>query len=114
MFSYKKSAFAAALLLLLSIIAPAYAESQARLGSPDGWRSGELRSVTLDTVSGNQGYWLERDYRTATGVSFKATLIGGKGVAARFTTRQGGSSDGVLGSGGVYKTFMIGEFPALS
>jgi hypothetical protein len=44
-----------------------------------GWSCGEIRVIQLDAVSGNQGYWQERDYVTNDGTAIKATLLYGAG-----------------------------------
>jgi hypothetical protein len=114
MTGYKKFALTASVFLLFSLALCPVAEAELSLGSPESWRSGELRAVLLDTVSGEQGFWLERDYRTSYGFSLKATLMGGKGPVMHNIPPEGlDSDDGPLGSGGEYKTFKIGELPAL-
>jgi hypothetical protein len=75
----------------------------------DGWTCGEPRSVSLDAVSGNQGLWIERDYRTDAGVSLKATLLHGPGPKfynqpqAGVSSRAGASSYEIISIGG-YKS----------
>ena len=75
----------------------------------DGWKCGELRSVQLDAVSGNQGYWQERDYRTEKGTAVKATLLWGTGPKffnqppAGISNADGASSYEIISIGG-YKS----------
>jgi hypothetical protein len=115
MFKYKKTALTIAVLLFSTTFGEAYSEVQPLSpGTPKGWTGGELRTVSLDTVSGNQGFWLERDYRTENGVPLKAISMGGKGPATRFFPAPGlESSDGPLGAGKTYKTFTVGDYPAV-
>jgi len=40
-----------------------------------GWACGELRTTVLDTASGNQGVWMEREYRTTSGGKLRAILM---------------------------------------
>ena len=68
--------------ILLTVLALAFALPVfAAGGLPEigGWQCGELRVTKLDTVSGNKGQWLERDYRTAAGTPFHAVWIDGAG-----------------------------------
>lgn len=51
----------------------------ATLPEVDGWTCGPLRETQLDAVSGHQGQWLEREYRTANGAKFLAVWIEGSG-----------------------------------
>ena len=83
------------------------AESIPSLPEIEGWVCGELRTVQLDAVSGNQGYWQERDYRTEGGVSLKATLLWGTGP--RFYNQP---TAGVSASAGeaTYEIVSIGGF----
>ena len=69
-----------------------------------------MRAVKLDTVSGNQGLWLERSCRTESGTPFKAILMTGRGAAAHAIPSVGeGSiqSDGLMGTGSTYRTLSI-------
>jgi hypothetical protein len=65
--------------LIFTFCAASSAAGTPTLPEISGWRCGELRSVQLDSVSGNHGYWQERDYRTPDGISIKATLTYGTG-----------------------------------
>ncbi|MDR1509723.1 MAG: hypothetical protein LBS53_08795 [Synergistaceae bacterium] len=79
-----------------------------------GWRCGELKSVQLDTVSGNRGYWQERDYRTPDGVSLKATLTFGTGPKFYNQPPDGTISDGEFpGLGASYEIISLAGFRAL-
>ncbi|MDR0648595.1 MAG: hypothetical protein LBF92_04615 [Synergistaceae bacterium] len=116
MSEYKKIALTAATFLLLTLMAalPAAAGAEPQLGTPDGWQRGGLKSVSFSAVSGNQGFWLERDYRTADGVPLRAILMGGKGPAMMRAPVPGvQSDDGLLGAGRAYSTFTLCGFPAL-
>ncbi|MDR1021305.1 MAG: hypothetical protein LBL73_11150 [Synergistaceae bacterium] len=117
MSEYKKCALTIAIFMLSTLMAfasPGTAQAALTLGSPDGWQCGGLKTVRLDAVSGNQGFWLERDYRTGDGVSLKAILMGGKGpVMLNVPAPQTESSDGLLGAGRTYRTLTAGGFPAL-
>ena len=67
---------------LLAAAIAALAASQAfaaALPEVDGWTCGPLRETQLDAVSGHQGQWLEREYRTANGVKFLAVWMEGAG-----------------------------------
>ena len=67
---------------LLAAAIAALAASQAfaaALPEVDGWTCGPLRETQLDAVSGRQGQWLEREYRTANGVKFLAVWMEGAG-----------------------------------
>lgn len=90
------------------------AEEAPSLGTVPGWECGELRAVQFDSVSGNQGFWQERDYRTPKGASFKATLMSGKGPKY-YNQPPGGikSNDGPYGSGSTYETVTVGGYRAV-
>ena len=67
---------------LLAAAIAALAASQAfaaALPEVEGWTCGPLRETQLDTVSGHQGQWLEREYRTANGAKFLAVWMEGAG-----------------------------------
>lgn len=92
--------------------------ASAYLGLPTvgGWMCGDLKTVKLDTVSGNQGVWLERSYRTESGTPFKAILMSGKGLAAHtiHSSDEGlTKSDGLMGAGSTYRTLCIDGRPAV-
>ena len=110
----KYAASLAILLLFASAVLPLRADAHASLGSPEGWQCGELRSTEFSAVSGSQGFWLERSYRTPDGIPIEATLMTGKGPGALYVPPAGiDAAEGPLGSGGEYKTTMVGEHPAL-
>jgi len=85
----------------------AVAENSPSLPEIEGWQCGEMRVVHLDAVSGNQGDWQERDYRTGGGISLKATLLSGSGP--RFYNQP---PAGVSNSAGqtTYEIISIGGF----
>ena len=67
---------------LLAAAIAALAASQAfaaALPEVEGWTCGRRRETQLDAVSGHQGQWLEREYRTANGVKFLAVWMEGAG-----------------------------------
>jgi hypothetical protein len=116
MSEYKKTALTLAIIVisaLLALFQPG-AAGAAELGCPDGWACGELKTTRLDAVSGNQGFWSEREYRTGSGVSLRAILMGGKGSAMLNIPAPGlESADGLLGAGRTYKTLLAGGYPAV-
>jgi hypothetical protein len=117
MSEYKKNTLTR-VIILLSILAafasPGELYAEPALGSPAGWTCGELKIVRFDAVSGSQGFWRERDYRTGDGTSLKAVLIGGKGPGIlNVPAPVFESADGLLGAGRTYKTFFVGDYPAL-
>ena len=69
------------LVCLVFFIGATCAEADTTPSLPDieGWQCGETRSVQLDAVSGNKGYWQEKDYRTDGGIPLKATMLWGAG-----------------------------------
>lgn len=79
-----------------------------------GWHLSDIQTIVLDTVSGNQGTWTIRAYRSAQGTA-QATLMEGKGISA-FTAHPSISTekDGPLGSGASYRAFMLGNRPAVA
>ncbi|MDR1515332.1 MAG: hypothetical protein LBS45_06525 [Synergistaceae bacterium] len=117
MSEYQKNALTR-VIILISILAafasPSALYAEPVLGNPAGWTCGELKIVRFDAVSGSQGFWQERDYRTGNGVSLKAILMGGKGPAMlNVPAPEYESADGPLGAGRTYKTFFVGDYPAL-
>jgi hypothetical protein len=122
MSEYKKIALTLAIIMIsvfwvFSALFPASVASAFAPGDlkcPDGWTCGELKITQLDAVSGNQGFWSEREYRTGNGVSLKAALMGGKGPAMLNVPAPGlESGDGLLGAGRAYKTLFAGDYPAI-
>ncbi|MDR3353529.1 MAG: hypothetical protein LBO21_00665 [Synergistaceae bacterium] len=80
----------------------------------DGWKCGEIMSADFDAVSGNQGYWLQRDYTTPSGTPIEAILMGGKGPGnLRMPPPGTDSATGVYGDGGTFRTLRAGGFPAI-
>ena len=71
------------------------------------WRCGETRTSEFEAVSGNQGYWQERDYITDTGVPLKATLLWGPGP--RFFNQPPADTSGSAGQA-TYEITFIGGF----
>ena len=68
--------------ILLAAAIAALAASKAfaaALPEVEGWTCGPLRETQLDAVSGYQGQWLEREYRTANGAKFLAVWMEGAG-----------------------------------
>lgn len=91
-----------------------FAQDVPSLPDVPGWICGEQRTTNLDTVSGNQGAWLQRDYRAASGVPIRATLMTGKGPKMlRFPPEGIDANDGPLGSGCTYRTIEIDGRPAV-
>ncbi|MDR3331825.1 MAG: hypothetical protein LBT08_04285 [Synergistaceae bacterium] len=100
----------AAFLACFAFLAAVAGADDERLSLPEikGWTSGELRETTLDTVSGNQGCWQERNYRTESGVNVRAILTSGAGPRFHGNISQSvDSSDGPFGSGSRYRTLSI-------
>ena len=99
----------AVLMCLIFIMAAASAGAENVPALPDinGWQCGEIRNTELEAVSGNQGYWQERDYRTDGGVPFKATLLWGSGP--KFYNQP--SAGTIAGAGqATYEIVQIGGF----
>ncbi|MDR0616080.1 MAG: hypothetical protein LBG29_04665 [Synergistaceae bacterium] len=124
MSQYKKIALTLAIIMISVLsaykppfpanVASAQEEPRTELKCPDGWTCGELKITQLDAVSGKQGFWSEREYRTGNGVSLKAALIGGKGPAWLNVPAPGlESGDGFLGAGKTYETLFAGDYPAI-
>ncbi|MDR1915356.1 MAG: hypothetical protein LBQ58_02130 [Synergistaceae bacterium] len=106
--------YAITLCLLLVLGGVGSASQEHTLPAVPGWQCGELKEVEFDAVSGNQGFWQERDYRTPGGVSFKAVIMGGKGPKYYNQPPDGViSDDGPLGSGGTYRTVTVGGYRAV-
>ena len=85
----------------------AEAESVPGLPEIEGWQCGELRTAQLEAVSGNQGYWQERDYRTNSGVPLKATLLCGAGP--RFYNQPPSGTSASAGQA-TYEITQVGGF----
>lgn len=87
---------------------PVFAQDARSLPEVPNWVCGELRETNLETVSGNQGIWLQRDYRSDEGATIRATLMAGKGPRMlRFPPENLDVNDGPLGSGCTYRTLEI-------
>lgn len=73
----------------------------------------KARTTKLNTVSGQKGYWVERDYLTQDGKKFHAVWIDGAGPAG-WQPRKVSSTqlDGVWGNGSTFKSVKIGNFHA--
>jgi hypothetical protein len=96
------------LALICLLLAGSAAGASGSLPEIAGWSCGELRSTEFDAVSGNQGSWQERDYRTPSGVRIKATLMAGKGPGKLRVPQAGtDSSDGAYGAGSSYRVLTI-------
>lgn len=113
----KKILFVILILSLFALSSPFSAcalEGTEKLPDIEGWTCGEIRKTELDTVSGNRGNWLERDYRTASGLSLHAVWIDGSAVKGWDAGKKGIiSNDGPLGSGAVYKTADVAGINAI-
>ena len=72
----------------------------------DVWTCFPAQKTTIKSVSGVQGFWVQRDYRLPSGARVHAIWIGGKGTDIRLTLGADVShDDGPLGSGNTYRTF---------
>lgn len=89
---------------MMAVILTCTATAAASLPDINGWSCGELRTTALDTVSGNKGQWLERDYRTASGTPLHAVWIEGVGQKSWNPQKDTSSSDG---AGATYKSVEI-------
>ncbi|MDO4952801.1 MAG: hypothetical protein Q4E34_03120 [Synergistaceae bacterium] len=84
-------------------------------GLPDieGWFNYDVRTTKLNTVSGYQGEWIERGYRTAQGVPCHAVRINGAGPKGwKAKQISGTADDGLLGEGATFKSLTICGFAA--
>lgn len=80
----------------------------------DGWICENVRVTSLDTVSGNRGTWLERDYRNSGGVPFHAVLLSGSAVKGwNISNNTVSNDDGPYGSGASYKTTSVLGYKAI-
>ena len=101
----KKSTYRAIMLTMTLFLFQTAAAAQTMLPGIQGWSAGELRETKFESVSGNHGTWLERDYRTAAGVPFHAVWIDGSGPKGWNTGKKEiAADDGAIGSGAHYKT----------
>jgi len=73
----------------------------------------KARTTKLNTVSGEKGYWVERDYTTQDGKKFHAVWIDGAGPVdwqpKKISSTQ---QDGVWGNGSTFKSVKIDNFDA--
>ncbi|MDR1482666.1 MAG: hypothetical protein LBI74_08585 [Synergistaceae bacterium] len=106
-----KLSFALASVMLASGLCEAALPS---LPEIDGWECGELRSTDFNAVSGNQGIWLERDYRSPSRVPIKAVLMAGKGPGELGALQPGiDASTALYGDGGTFRTLVTEGFPSI-
>ncbi len=92
-----------------------YSTAGEMLPDIDGWINCNTRVTQLDTVSGNRGTWLERDYRTTAGILVHAVWIDGAGDKGwNVSDKTISADDGAMGTGATYKTLTVsGEKAAL-
>lgn len=82
----------------------------ALLPEVEGWTNGEVQVIHLDTVSGNQGFWVRRNYVSSRNIGITANLIGGKGPGSLYLSAPGTDAlDGPIGSGAGYEAVTVGE-----
>lgn len=108
----KKNFIRTVLPVLLVFLLSSYLYAGELLPEVMGWHNGELRVIELKTISGIRGHWVERIYRTADGMPFKAVWIDGAGEKG-WTPASGDADDGRLGIGASYRTLEISGSPAL-
>ena len=94
-------------LIIFAGVVRAGAEDTPSLPEMEGWQCGEMRSAQLDAVSGNQGYWQERDYKTDGGIPLKATLMWGPGP--KFYNQPPSGTSAVAGRS-AYEIIQVGGF----
>ena len=110
----KKSTYRAIMLTMTLFLFQTAAAAQTMLPGIQGWSAGELRETKFESVSGNHGTWLERDYRTAAGVPFHAVWIDGSGPKGWNTGKKEiAADDGAIGSGAHYKTITAAGYKAV-
>ena len=103
-------------LLLLLGASPAWCLTAPHtLGEPPGWMPlTPPRSLSLKAPSGDQGVWIQRDYRSPSGDRIHAEWLGGPAVADWKAPNPGISRDDApLGFGAAYRTFPWEGCPAL-
>ena len=104
----KKKLFFAAAVILVLIGCSVAAADDALLPEIEGWACGEVQVIHLDTVSGNQGFWVRRNYISAQNVPMAANLMGGKGPGPLcLPAGSVDAIDGPIGSGAKYETVSI-------
>lgn len=110
----KKILITSAAIAAASLIATyaACAAEQINLPEISGWDNGELRVTELDAMSGHKGRWLERSYRTASGVPFRAILMEGSGAKGwELNERQ--YAGGEVSGGETIEAIMVREHMAV-
>ena len=104
----KKKLFFAITVILVLIGCSVAAADDALLPEVEGWTNGEVQVIHLDTVSGNQGFWVRRNYISAQNVPMAANLMGGKGPGSLYLPAGSVDAlDGPIGSGARYETVSI-------
>ena len=110
----KKSTYRAIMLTMTLFLFQTAAAAQTMLPDIQGWSAGEVRETKLETVSGYKGTWIERDYRTASGVPFHTVWIDGSGPKGWTTGKRNiTANDGAIGSGAQYKTLSAAGYEAI-
>jgi hypothetical protein len=105
---------AVSVFLILIFNGAAMASDTPALPEVPGWQCGELKSVQFDAVSGNHGYWQERNYRTPDGVSMTSVLTFGTGPKFYNQPPAGVIFDGEFpGSGASYEIISLAGCRAL-
>ena len=104
----KKRLFLAVAAMLVLMICSVAAGEDALLPEVDDWACGEIQIIHLDTVSGNQGIWVRRNYISAQNIPMVANLMGGKGPGSLYLPVGSiDALDGPIGSGARYETISI-------
>lgn len=76
----------------------------------EAWTCFPAREAAINSVSGMQGFWVQRNYRLPGGALVHAIWMSGKGTDMRLTPEADiSTNDGPLGSGSTYKTFSQGD-----
>jgi len=107
----KRSAIALSLFAAMAFSASSWALPEGPPTFPDlpGWDHGEVILTTLETPSGNMGYWIERNYtRRSDGHSIDVVLLKGPGTAWQGLQEAVSADDGPMGSGSTYRSVRIG------
>ena len=113
-YNMKKFTYRAIMLAMTLFLLQSAAAAQTKLPDIQGWSAGEARETKLETVSGYQGTWIERDYRTVSGVPFHAVWIDGSGPKGWTTGKRNiTANDGAIGSGAQYKTLSAAGYEAI-
>lgn len=83
------------------------------LPAMENFTCSKARTTKLNTVSGEKGYWVERDYITQDGKNFHAVWIDGAGPVGWQPKKVSSiQQDGVWGNGSTFKSVKIGNFEA--